>query len=841
MAEAFGQSNTPFVGREDHRQAYQQMLRAGNGPWMLLITGQGGNGKSRLLRQLQAETPDGIQTGLLDFANEYLRTDPLSAAEAVGNCLEPLVDATGFRAFRAFRQEARAGRQRLAEMQLSLRQTITVEAGSQAQGLSQSMNTASAVNEMRKQVERMTTEALLEMARGARGRPLTLLLDTCEWFHEPGSQDVGTWLKDTLPRLRERLGGALRVVAAGREGLERLFPFEGSARHNLLLLTPIELERYLQQLGMEDAITRQAVYAMTRGHPLCASIVAQVWLERPFGPAELPAFQGEFSDLAVTQWVSERVLDRLQPPYDDLARYGVLLRSFDLPLLRAVFSELLDSGDQVFRRLIAYSFIVRLAGGRFAFHDLLRQVQAGYLRRQMPEHWKEYHQRALRFFEPQREEVFGRQFQPADAYYHALALDEQIAGGVWERVVVEASIIGEKDYWSRLLQAAHDSALAPGKLLQATRAFHQGIFFYFAAQWDAALENYQHALALFQQVSYPLGEANTRRAIGDVYRLQDDYAAALEIYHPALALFQQISDHLGEANTLKAIGNVQQFQDNSIAALDCYQRALVLFQQISDHLGEANTLKAIGDVQRFQNDHLAALESYQRALTLHQRIGNRLGEASTHLVIGNVQQLQNKFTAALDSYQRALALFQQIGDHLGEANTRLDIGEIQRLHKEFTAAMENYQHALALFQQVGDRLGEANILKAIGDVHQFQKNFAAALDNYQHALTLFQQVSDHQGEANCFTAMGQIAAQQKQYQEALHYYAMAEHLYQQIIDRYSQTALLYYRSLTHEAMGNHHTAIQNMEAAIRLAQLLQLPQLKEFRLRLLKLRVKSGN
>jgi hypothetical protein len=342
MAEESGQSTTPFVGRDDHRAAYQQMRRGGNGLWIMLITGQGGNGKSRLLRQLQAETPGGIQTGLLDFANEYLRTDALSAAEAMGDCLEPLVDAASFR---AFRQEALAGRKRLAEMQLALRQEIKIEAGAQAQGLSQNINTGGAVNEMRKQVERMTTDALLEMARGARGRPLTLLLDTCEWFHEPGSQDVGVWLKDALPRLRERLGGALRVVAAGREGLERLFPFEGSAHQKLLLLAPPELESYLQAIGMGDAATRQAVYAMTRGHPLCASIVAQVWLERPFGPTDLPAFQGEFSDLAVTQWVSERVLDRLQPPYDDLARYGVLLRSFDLPLLRAVFPELLDSGD----------------------------------------------------------------------------------------------------------------------------------------------------------------------------------------------------------------------------------------------------------------------------------------------------------------------------------------------------------------------------------------------------------------------------------------------------------------------------------------------------------------
>ncbi len=606
----------PFVGRKEHRAAYQQMLR-GDTPWLLVITGQGGNGKSRLLRQLQAETPDSVQTGLLDFANEYLRTEVLQVAEALGDLLQPLADAASFQ---AFRQEVQDGRRRISQMQISISQEVRGEQAAHLQQISQSISVGGAVNELRKQVEWLVTEALLELGRAARGRPVALLLDTCEWLHEPGSQDVGVWLKNVLPRLRERLGGSLRVAAAGREGLERLFPFDGTEHQPLHLLPWPELDSYLQQVGMQEAPLRQAAYAMTRGHPLCASILAQVWRERPLSLADLPAFQGEFTDRAVTKWVLKHILDRLQPHFDDLTRYGVLLRSFDLRLLRAVFPEWLDSGDQVFQRLIGYSFIVRLANRRYAFHDLLRAVQADYVRRQLPNHWREYHQRALRFWEQQREEVFGRQMPSPDYYYHRLALNGDEATGEWESAAWDAAVIGEKDYWGRLLQAAHDSALAPGQPLRAARAFHQGRFSSYDSQWEQAGVQFQQALTLYQQVGSRLGEANTRLAIGEFQRFRADLDAALASYQQALTLYQQVGSRLGEANCYTSLGRTASTQKRYQEALNFYARAEALYQDIKDHSSQMLLRYYRSFTHEAYGNRSAAIQDMEMAVQIAERL-----------------------------------------------------------------------------------------------------------------------------------------------------------------------------------------------------------------------------
>jgi len=74
-------SEVLFVGREREIDVYKKFL-AREMPWVLIITGLGGIGKTTLLHQLVEYTSSEatlLKTGvvMLDFANEELRNDPL--------------------------------------------------------------------------------------------------------------------------------------------------------------------------------------------------------------------------------------------------------------------------------------------------------------------------------------------------------------------------------------------------------------------------------------------------------------------------------------------------------------------------------------------------------------------------------------------------------------------------------------------------------------------------------------------------------------------------------------------------------------------------------------------
>ena len=64
----------------------------------------------------------------------------------------------------------------------------------------------------------------------------------------------------------------------------------------------------------------------------------------------------------------------------------------------------------------------------------------------------------------------------------------------------------------------------------------------FLKRREEALERYDTALKLYEQVGDKLGKANTLRAIGDVALANEQYPEALQHYRQALALVEQIHD-----------------------------------------------------------------------------------------------------------------------------------------------------------------------------------------------------------------------------------------------------------------------------------------------------------
>ena len=120
----------------------------------------------------------------------------------------------------------------------------------------------------------------------------------------------------------------------------------------------------------------------------------------------------------------------------------------------------------------------------------------------------------------------------------------------------------------------------------------------------------------------------------------------------------------------------------------------------------------------------------------------------------------------------------------------------------------------------------------LGRYYHYRTEMATALESYQQALQLFQQVGSKLGEANCYLVQGRLLLEQEEYEKALGLHTEAYDLYREIQDSYSQCAALYYRSVVYAAMSERELAIQDVEAALVIAERLSLPQadlLREWR------------
>ena len=104
-----------------------------------------------------------------------------------------------------------------------------------------------------------------------------------------------------------------------------------------------------------------------------------------------------------------------------------------------------------------------------------------------------------------------------------------------------------------------------------------------------ASKYYQQFFALAEAVGDTNAQANGLFKIGTLYyRLDDRHQDALENYDKAIVLYQSSKNRLGEANTLKAIGNVYSSFDQYQCSIDFYQKSLEIQCEIGDRNGEAN-------------------------------------------------------------------------------------------------------------------------------------------------------------------------------------------------------------------------------------------------------------
>jgi tetratricopeptide (TPR) repeat protein len=819
-------SQCPFIGRDYEQEMYHHWLAQAT-PWVFHLIGMGGSGKSRLLHHFHEQTSEDTYTVLLDFINIMQRDEAMTILMEISVQTQPFCTVETVERFNQVFQE---GEHLLSELALQQPIQLIYAYHSTLNNITQTVDTG----RQRQRIYGDVSKALYEQLSTLEKKKLVLLFDTCEMLQDPTGRNAERWLFYTfLPELRHHMHRYKKnslVLLASRVQLSlQGIQHHDQKNHVLELLSQKVSDYYLRQVGIEDRDLRERLYALTRGHPLCLSLIETIWQGQEGVPMSIEAFpqlQKEFNHIAVLQFLKNCLDTRLRSPFKELSRYGPLLRSFDLPLLQAVFAkELVELSEEdtldCFRQLTSFPYIERLKGlegERYAYHSLIRELQSWEIRLREPITWKRYHRLALEFLS---------QGQPGSPlwYYHAFAYSETTAMGQWSQAMIRAYTRDMREELRALLQVTEDVSLELTPLSHAEQAYWQGRISYSGGhdpQMQDVLASYQQALTLFRQEEHRAGEARTRKAIGDVFTYRGDREIALSYYQQALDLFRQEGEQVGEGSTLMHVGDVEIDCGDREAALQHYQQALTLFRSLEHHLGEANILQTLGDLEQHGKSSQVALSYYEQALVLFRKVGSKAGEAAILCSIGHVWYFHQDLSAAHNYYQQALDLYHQIKNLLGEANVWQALGDVQQKHLNFSEARHCYQRAQRLFQDVGNILGEAKAFRALGDVQLARSYLSSAWEYCHKALKLFQQIKDDLGIGNCYLSLGLIAMQREDDQQALELYNKGDQFYQQIQDSYSQIRLLYRRSFVYERLQLYEQALQDIENAHVLARMLDL-------------------
>lgn len=514
----------------------------------------------------------------------------------------------------------------------------------------------------------------------ARAGPLLLVLDDLQWA------DTGTW---EMVAYAARVASAApvgiviacrdEILAPGRAGTQALVELN---RHRLLVHLPLprlspEAVRLLGQGFLGGHLADELAAALARrseGNPFYAEEVlrglsgrlARDWS----GAYYLPARERAAAEAAIPATLRLSIVRRLEGLPDEtqvaLKAASVLGRSFSSRLLARMRGQ---EADEVERRLgpaVAAGVIAGSAGDYAFVHDLIREtaydLAAGERRR--------LHEAAAR------------------------ALEEDGVRGV-ERLAALAHHWREADVPLRAARAASAAAQAASQAAAHTEALHHAA---------TACALYERALGAGDE---PEELSRARLALAEAALTCGDYAQAEATYRQALADAERRGDRQAQGQVWARLGVLFRRRERMEEASACFGNALTILEDGGDAgRAVAEALIELAGLEGLTRARYREAAEYgERALAIADALGDRRLQANAAMAMAGVRIRAVDPREGPPLLRQALDLALASADPLLAAeacaalsNSHYWTGEVQRAH-------QYARRRLDLAEQAGDVFG----------------------------------------------------------------------------------------------------------------------------------------
>jgi predicted ATPase/serine/threonine protein kinase/predicted negative regulator of RcsB-dependent stress response len=218
-------------------------------------------------------------------------------------------------------------------------------------------------------------------------------------------------------------------------------------------------------------------------------------------------------------------------------------------------------------------------------------------------------------------------------------------------------------------------------------------------------------------------------ALGSVEIERGKPVDALEILEEALAFYRELREPSGMAAVLHHIAIVHFSQGDFAEARSLLLEAIRLWQETGDLISATHTTVNLADVSKAEGDFTTALSLYQDSLSRFQRLGDRHGMAWSLDHQGDIELEKGDRAAARSLYNQALELFRELGDQRGIARALTDLAHLACSEGDCESAEGLYAEGLSLFSVSGE-------IEEITRILEGMARAAAAARKCERALRL---------------------------------------------------------------------------------------------------------
>ncbi len=276
--------------------------------------------------------------------------------------------------------------------------------------------------------------------------------------------------------------------------------------------------------------------------------------------------------------------------------------------------------------------------------------------------------------------------------------------------------------------------------------------------YQQAIEKYEAAFVIWQNVNEKLLQAFTLHEVGNIYGDIGEFQKAIDSHTKAAALYREAKNPRGEADVTNNIGWIYGELGDTQNRLAMYDRAAAIYLTVGDidpvlisNFG--TTYAKLGQYQRALDIHLHVLE-------MRRPIGEPLGLGITLRNIGDCYEHLGNKQKALDFFNESLPYMEKAGNHFYTASTLVNLGLIYESLGQKEKALDYFNQTLKVRQTINDERGSGSALfyiarveRDLGNLNEARKRIEAALEVVER---LRNRVASQQLRATFFASVQQF-------------------------------------------------------------------------------------
>ncbi|MGD1904746.1 MAG: CHAT domain-containing protein [Leptolyngbyaceae cyanobacterium] len=351
---------------------------------------------------------------------------------------------------------------------------------------------------------------------------------------------------------------------------------------------------------------------------------------------------------------------------------------------------------------------------------------------------------------------------------------------------------------------------------EADRLFNRGVQQYNTSQYQAALESWQAALAIYREIGDRGSEGDTLNALGVLFRIAGQPQTAIDLHQQALEIAREVGDQEYEGRALSGLGNAYFSLGQYERAIDLHQQQLEIAREISDLTGESRALGNLGVAYGSLGQYERAIDLSQQHLAISREIGDRAGESRALSNLGNTYNSLGQYERAIDFHEQHLTISREIGDRAGEGSDLGNLGIAYLSLSQYERAIDLSQQHLVITREIGDRAGESRALGNLGIAYFSLGQYERAIDFHAQDLEISREIGDRAGESSALGNLGIAYRNLGQYERAIDLNEQHLEIAREIGDRAGEGLALGNLGNVYRNLGQYERALEQYGQAVAL-------------------------